>query len=277
MNPRWDGAEAPGAREFGWRGWARIIWRAPVAIFATGLCVAVFFALRVGDWVSGRRLAPWAVQVWARIMLRVLGLRLRCEGAVMRHSGALVANHASWLDIVTLHGVARVFFVSKAEVEGWPVIGPLGRAIGTQFIERRAVEAKRQTEALRARLLRGDRLCIFPEGTSSDGRRVLPFKSALFGVFFEPETRDLLWVQPVSLGYRPGPGLPADFYGWWGDMEFGGHLLSVLALSRGGEIRVVFHAPLRPTDFGDRKAMATMAGAEVSCGFHAFFASDDSV
>ena len=104
---------------------------------------------------------------------------------------------------------AAPFLVSKAEVRDWPGIGFIGRAIGTMFIDRRPAEAKRQEAELHARLARGDRMAIFPEGTSTDGLRVLPFKSSLFGVFFAPELKDRLFVQPVTIRYRPAPGLPA--------------------------------------------------------------------
>jgi 1-acyl-sn-glycerol-3-phosphate acyltransferase len=206
------------------------------------------------------------VQLWARGALVIHGLRVRIAGAAMAHPGALVANHASWLDIVVLMRATRVFFVSKSEVSGWPVIGFIGRAIGTMFIERRPVEARRQTEALHARLRRGDRLCIFPEGTSTDGAEVLPFKSALFGVFLAPDLHGALWVQPVSVRYRPRPGLPEAFYGWWGDMDFGSHLKAVLASSSGGVVDVAFHAPLRAADFANRKALADAACAAVRAG-----------
>lgn len=273
MSARWDAAEAPILPEPGWGGWLLLILRAPLALLATALFFMVFLLLRGFDILMRRSrvpaLAPFVVTGWAWVALGLMGLRVRCEGRMMVEPGALVANHASWLDIVTLQRAGRVFFVSKSEVSGWPVIGFIGRAIGTVFIERRAVEARRQTEILRDRLRRGDRLCIFPEGTSSDGQRVLPFKSSLFGVFFEPDLRAHLWVQPVSIAYRPRAGLPAEFYGWWGGMDFGAHLLSVLKLSRGGVVTLRFHPPARAADFADRKLLAARAGADVAEGFAA--------
>lgn len=269
----WRETEPPGLPPRGPGGLLRLAVRAPAAALWLALMFALFLLLRCVDRAAQAialrplpALAPWVVQVWAAGALVVLGVRLRRTGAPMAHPGAILANHSSWLDIVVLMRAARVFFVSKAEVEGWPAIGFIGRAIGTMFIERRPVEARRQTAALHARLKRGDRLCIFPEGTSTDGLRVLPFKSALFGVFFAPDLRPALWVQPVSLVYRAPPGLPASFYGWWGDMDFGAHLASVLALSRGGEVEVRFHPPLRAADFADRKALADAAGAAVRAG-----------
>jgi lyso-ornithine lipid O-acyltransferase len=97
----------------------------------------------------------------------------------MQHKGALVANHASWLDIFTLNACDRIYFVSKSEVAGWPGIGWLARATGTVFINRQGREAQMQKLLFEARLRAGHRLLFFPEGTSTDGQRVLDFKSTL--------------------------------------------------------------------------------------------------
>ncbi|HET9069363.1 MAG TPA: lysophospholipid acyltransferase family protein, partial [Amaricoccus sp.] len=211
-------------------------------------------------------LGPAVVRLWAAQALPALGLGYRQRGEPMVGGGAFVANHSTWIDIVALQRAAAPFLVSKAEVRQWPVIGHIGRAIGTMFIDRRPAEAKRQEAELLARLARGDRMAIFPEGTSTDGLRVLPFKSALFGVFFAPELRDRIAVQPVSIAYRPRPDLPASFYGWWGEMDFANHLRDVMARSTGGVVELVFHPPLALADFPDRKALARAAEKAVRDG-----------
>ncbi len=273
MRSGWNGAVPPVLPAPGPRARLRRAVRVTAALIWTAALFAVFLVLRGLDLglrgllrSSRPGLAPWAVQLWAHGALRLLGLRMTALGAPMRHPGAVVANHASWIDIVVLMRATRVFFVSKSEVAGWPAIGTVARAIGTIFIDRRPVEARRQTEALQARLIRGDRLCLFPEGTSTDGLRVLPFKSALFGVFLAPDLHDRLWVQPVSLRYAAPAGLPAAFYGWWGEMEFGRHLWTVLAHSAGGSVDVVFHEPLPAAAFSDRKSLAEAAGSTVRMG-----------
>lgn len=260
----------------GLAGWARLAVRAPLAAAWLAATFAVFLACRGVDLLArrlaGRRLpalAPWLVLVWARGALWLLGLRLAVRGAPMAGEGALVANHSSWIDVVALMAATRVFFVSKAEVADWPVIGAIGRAIGTMFIERRPVEAGRQTQALHARLARGDRLAIFPEGTSSDGSLVLLFKSSLFAVFFAPDLHADIWVQPVTLAYRPRAGKPANFYAWWGDMDFGSHLVGLLKGSAGGVVEATFHPALRAADFADRKPLAAAAEAAVRAGLGA--------
>ncbi len=272
----WNDAVPEAPPPFGLAGRLRLALRAPLAVLWLAAMFAVFLLARGIDRLARAialrplpALAPWVVHFWAFGALALMGIAFRRRGVPMAHAGAVVANHASWLDIVVLMRAMRVFFVSKAEVSGWPAIGFIGRSIGTMFIDRRPVEARRQTEALHARLRRGDRLAIFPEGTSTDGRRVIPFKSALFEVFHAPDLRGLLWVQPVSIVYRAPAGLPPAFYGWWGDMDFGRHLAAVLALSSGGAVEVTFHPPLAPAGFPDRKSLAAAAEAAVRAGFEA--------
>lgn len=198
-----------------------------------------------------------AARLWSRICLRLFGLRLVVSGVPVS-GGSLVANHSSWIDIVALRSVRLIYFVSKAEVANWPGIGFLTRITGTVFIERRRSQAKVQEKMLRDRMASDQLLCFFPEGTSTDGLRVLPFKSSLFAAFFENGTGTELPIQPVSVRYRPAQnsGLPDNFYGWWGSMDFGSHLWDVFCRSRGGVVEVIFHPAISPRHFADRKQLA---------------------
>ena len=205
--------------------------------------------------------------LWGRLGLLVSGLKLEVVGKHMKHGGALVANHVSWLDIFTFHSAAHISFVSKAEVRRWPVIGFMARVTGTLFIERNPRLAKTHQKALLERLDRGDQLCFFPEGTSTDGRRVVEFKSTLFSVFHTPELIDHVWVQPATATYFAPKGQGADFYGWWGDMRFDSHILAMLAYSRGGTVRVTLHDPVKASDFTTRKELARYCENVVREGF----------
>ena len=205
--------------------------------------------------------------IWGRLGLFVTGLKIEVVGKHMKHGGALVANHVSWLDIFTLHSAARISFVSKAEVRDWPVIGFMARTTGTLFIERRAALAKDHQLALLERLDRGDQLCFFPEGTSTDGCHVMDFKSTLFSVFHTPELIDHVWVQPATVTYFPPKGQSENFYGWWGDMEFGPHIMMMLAYSRGGRVRVTLHDPVKASDYTTRKELARYCETVVRAGF----------
>jgi 1-acyl-sn-glycerol-3-phosphate acyltransferase len=238
---------------------------------------AVLFPL----FLAGRVLRHWLghgvtfhfhiARAWSGATLRLLGLAHVVRGTPV-HAGALVANHCSWIDIPALRAVGLIYFVAKAEVRAWPVVGYITHACGTIFIERRRTEARRQEEALRSRIAHDQRLLFFPEGTSTDGRRVLSFKSSLFSVFFrdrngeaDGEGADLL-VQPVTIRYLPPPGLPPSLYAWWGDMDLGAHVWAVMSRSFGGRAEVIFHDPVNPRDFPDRKALARHCHAAVAEG-----------
>jgi lyso-ornithine lipid O-acyltransferase len=252
----------------------RLALRAGWSVLALVVLFAVFLPLRGIDLLAERgfgrpvtAMGSAIVRLWAAQALPALGLSLVRRGTPMRGGGAFVANHSSWIDIVALQRMAAPFLVSKAEVRSWPVIGHIGRAIGTMFIDRRPAEAKRQEAELLARLARGDRMAIFPEGTSSDGLRILPFKSALFGVFFAPGLGPGVAVQPVTIAYRPRLDLPPAFYGWWGEMEFATHLRDVMARSTGGVVELTFHPPLPLAAHADRKALAQAAADAVRSDF----------
>ena len=266
----WSGAAPPPLPRIGPAGWARIVLRGLQLVIVTygGLLLLLLLRLVEAPVFGARRpVTPFITQGVCRVALALLGLRLRVRGRPMRGRGAIVANHASWLDIFALNAVDRVYFVAKAEVARWPGIGWLARATGTLFIRRDPREAAAQAQVFDARLRAGHRLLFFPEGTSTDGCRVLPFKTTLFAAFHADGLADHLSVQPVTVVYRAPPGRDAAFYGFWGDMAMGPHLLSVLAQAPQGEVAVMFHAPLPVLGAGGRKALAQAAEAAVRRGF----------
>ena len=230
----------------------------PLALILV-VCLAALLLVRLIEApLFGLRRPVTPVFQWAvcRSFFMCTGMRLKVTGKPMTGSGAMVSNHVSWLDIFTLSAPGAVFFVSKSEVRNWPGIGHLARAAGTVFIDRKRGEAKRQQGQLLERLAAGQRLLVFPEGTSTDGKRVLPFKTSLCSVFLDPALDPLFQVQPVTLLYRAPEGAPQRFYGWWGDMEFGSNFLKVMAARPQGGVEVIYHPPLRVADFSDRKALA---------------------
>ena len=260
MTKFWPGAdETPSNTPFGPRGWALIFLRGLPLGFVVFGGLAVLLVLRLIErpiFGLQRPLTSSLTQGVCRLALLILGIGFETCGKPMRHKGAIVSNHVGWLDIFALNAPQRVYFVSKSEVARWPGIGWLARATGTVFIQRKGSEALAQKNLFEARLRAGHRLLFFPEGTSTDSLRVLPFKSTLFAAFFSDGLDQILWVQPASLIYTAPKGQDARFYGWWGDMDFGSHLLRVLASTRQGKIVVQFHAPVRVCDFPDRKALA---------------------
>nr|WP_017928729.1 lysophospholipid acyltransferase family protein [Limimaricola hongkongensis] len=273
----WHGADPAAWDGPGLAGWLRVAWRGPLLIVVMLGALLVSLALRPLErriWGLSRPVTSRITQAACRAGLFVLRLRLRVTGQPMQGHGAMVANHSSWLDIFALNARASVYFVSKAEVASWPGIGWLARATGTVFIRRDRREATAQVRLLRERLARGHRLVFFPEGTSTDGRRVLPFKATLFAAFLSPDQPDLE-IQPVSVVYRAPDGAEPRFYGWWGDMAFGPHMLRMLSTRRHGEIGLIYHAPLRVADHPDRKALARALEAQVRAGLDRSDALDD--
>lgn len=277
MTGPWQGAPPPPAPPITPAGWIRVALRGAALGLVNFGGLAILLAVRLVERpVFGlhRPVTPSITRTVCRLSLRILRLRLDQQGAPMpdrghdpaRRPGAIVANHGSWLDIFVLNACARIYFVAKAEVAGWAGIGWLARATGTLFIRRDRAEAAAQTAALRDRLAAGHRLLFFPEGTSTDGRRVLPFKPTLFQAFFDPDLAPGLRVQPVSVAYHAPEGADPKFYGWWGDMDFAAHLLKILAHRGPGSVTVIWHPPLPVADFAGRKALSGAAEHVVRAG-----------
>lgn len=246
-------------------GWLRIVLRGGALALVVFGGLAILLLLRLAEHpLCGLRrpVTPFLTQAVCRVACALLGLRLSVRGVPLVGPGALVANHASWLDIFVLNAVTRVMFVSKAEVAGWAGIGWLARATGTVFITRNGAEAPVQRDLLETRLKAGHRLLFFPEGTSTDSRRILPFKSTLFAALLAPSLRGHLQVQPITVIYTAPTGMDPRFYGWWGDMDFAPHLIAVLSRP-GGSAEVVLHPSLVLSDMADRKALAAVCEAKV--------------
>ncbi|WP_137700424.1 lysophospholipid acyltransferase family protein [Marimonas lutisalis] len=273
----WDPGIEPPHVPIGPVGWILVVFRGLVLGVVTFGGLALLLLVRVVEQpIHGlnRPWTPWITQAVCATAFVVLGIRYRVEGKRMTERGAVVSNHVAWLDIFALNARKRVYFVSKSEVAHWPGIGWLAKATGTVFINRDRREAKAQQTIFEDRLLAGHKLLFFPEGTSTDGRRVLPFKSTLFQAFFSPRLEHALYIQPVTLIYRAPRGQDKRFYGWWGDMEFGPHLLQVLGALRQGSVTVKYHAPLRVDEYANRKALAEACEAEVRSGLPADLRED---
>lgn len=269
MSATWQGEAPPDLPRPGLGGWLRVALRGAgvgTLVFG-GLALLLLVRLLEAPLYGPARPVSPHITMWvSRAALVLLGVRLRVVGAPMQGPGAVVSNHASWLDIFALNARKRIYFVSKDEVAGWAGIGWLARATGTLFISRDRRQASAQVALFRRRLGLGHKLLFFPEGTSSNSRMVLPFKSTLFAAFFAPGLAESLSVQPVTLRYLAPPGQDARFYGWWGDMTLAPHLITILAAPRQGAIEVVYHPPVRVADFTDRKALAQYCEVEVRKG-----------
>jgi 1-acyl-sn-glycerol-3-phosphate acyltransferase len=151
-----------------------------------------------------RRDARVAIRAcWCRHMLSLLGIRLRVSGPVTFGCHLIASNHVSWLDVFAIGAIFPSWFVSKAEIRAWPVVGWLAAANETLFLRRRSPRAAyRMNAEIRARLGSGQSVVIFPEGTTTDGSRVLPFYPALFQPAVDGHHR----VLPLAICYRDPVG-----------------------------------------------------------------------
>ena len=263
----WTSAEPPVSMPIGLAGWSRVVLRGGAISLVILVCLAVLLGLRLVEVVAcrgRRRWTPALPRLVCRVALSVLRLPVHVTGRP-EPAGAVVANHAGWLDIFVLNAARRITFIAKSEVAGWPGIGILARVTGTLFIRRDRRQADAQRAAMRERLDRGETLLFFPEGTSTDGRRVLGFKTTLFQALLDHPAPDLA-VQPVSLIFHAPPRTQARFYGWWGDMAFGPHLLRVLAAHPQGRVDLIWHPPLTVAAFSRRKTLAAACEQAVRQG-----------
>lgn len=253
-----DAVPPPSAPPSGLRDWLRVLRRGGGAVLVLLAGVLLILPMRGVERLFHGRRRPWTgrhVQMVCRLTLACMGIRRSCRGRPMLGPGAVVANHSSWLDILVLNAAMPVFFVSKSEVAGWPGINILTRVTDTHFVVRDPRLASAQAREFAARVDAGHRLLFFPEGTSTDGRRLLPFKPTLFQGFLDPALPEGLAIQPVSALYEAPEGADPRFYGWWGDMDLGPHLLAVLAARRQGRVMVVLHEPI-PVAGKTRKTLA---------------------
>ena len=207
----------------------------------------------ISKWVLGRSLWP---SRFLAIATRICGVRVSIEGAPLEPHTFVIANHTSWLDILILGGSAGCAFVSKAEVQRTPLIGWLADQNRTVYIERaERGNAHRQVEQIADALEHPQPLTVFPEGTTGDGRHLLPFRSTLLHAVAPPPPGDS--VRPVAVDY----GEYADVVGWHSGEPGMANVMRVLGHRGAIDVTVRLLGPLPPTT--DRKALARQARAAI--------------
>jgi 1-acyl-sn-glycerol-3-phosphate acyltransferase len=197
---------------------------------------------------------------WWTKMVRVMGVELQVEGTANPGGTLLVANHISWLDIMAVHAVVpRARFVSKADVKHWPLLSRLVTAGGTLYLEReRKRDALRVVHLMAEALAAGQTVAVFPEGTTSDGRSLLPFHGNLLQAAIGAGTP----VQPIALRYSDATSATSDAVEFVGETTL---LQSLWQVANGeGVVAHVMLEPARPTKNADRRVLAEMLRDDIA-------------
>lgn len=229
-------------------GWLRIVARSLGLIALLLVFVPLHYLYRVISYGS-----PFPM-LFLRCAARVCGARVKVVGTHLKRDVFFVANHISWVDILALAGASGTAFVAKAELATAPVVGWLASLNRTVFVKREhRMGVAEQINALKEALVDNWSVTVFPEGTTTDGQSLLPFKTSMLSVL-EPPPPGVL-VQPVILDYGP----VAEWIGWIG--EEGGLNNAKRVLSRKGSfpVRLHFLEPFSPEDFRGRKAISIEA------------------
>ena len=199
---------------------------------------------------------------WSVLILRLFGLKLKVIGKQSYNSTIFVSNHISWTDILVIQSVLDIIFVAKSDVKKMPGLGFLAGIANTVFIDRNPQKISKDSLILKKKIEKGELICFFPEGTSTDGLRVLKFKSGFFQLLFDGiynQNKYIKKVQPLSIYYKVhNKNLSKDFYGWWGSMSIISHITKILCLSS-GSVELKFHDSLNSEEFNDRKEIALAA------------------
>jgi 1-acyl-sn-glycerol-3-phosphate acyltransferase len=212
---------------------------------------------------SLRRRALW-LHRWSRVVSRILGLQLHHSGTPPQ-SGMIVSNHLSYLDILAYSALAPCVFIAKKEVAGWPIFGLFARMAGTIFVDRsRRMQVAQANQRIAEALQTGTVVVLFAEGTSSDGRTVLPFRSSLL----KSAALSSCPALPAAIRYRVDDGSVSDEVCYWRDMTLLPHLLNFLT-KRGVHVGVAFGDDVGEVTRSSRKEVARRLHDHV-CGLHAF-------
>ena len=244
---------------------------ASVRVVLVVLWIAGCLSVLTGIKVLGLNPSP-VRRLFFRSLCLIFGMDVVVHGKPAEERPLLIAsNHISYLDIMAFGSATELEFVSKAEVANWPVFGTLAKLGGTVFVERQRTRTVDAREGIAERLAAKRRLVFFPEATSGDGNRLLPFKSALFTVAETMADGTNVTVQPAAIAYTRLNGLPTGFgwrafFAWYGDMTLASHMWRFLQLGR-TTVEIIFLEPISIHGNIDRKTLAYATEKAVRGGF----------
>ncbi|MEM7357763.1 MAG: lysophospholipid acyltransferase family protein [Pseudomonadota bacterium] len=246
------------------KNYFHVLWRAPALLVWIIVMPLVFFLFKLVGSAFHKEIPHFFHQG----VQKILGLRVKYSGELHKeHPTLFVSNHISYLDVFVLGGI-RAYFIAKSEVAGWPVLGQLARFQNTLFIERSAGKARQQLKIMQSHLREGNSLILFPEGTSTDGVHVEPFKSSLFEAANLEESETRVSIQAITVAYTHQAGKKMnqemrDYYAWYATMPFGPHFRNLFALQK-VDVKVHFHPVCYLDQFESRKQCADHCELQVS-------------
>ena len=247
--------------------WYMVSYKLVAVIFSFLLNCLVYFPF----WLLRIKFPLRLKRFFHKLFLTICGISYRVHGSSLRGGSVLyVSNHASYLDIPALMSLTSPRFIGRADILRLPLAGWLMRGYGTIGVERVRKLAGKQVDMLRRLFLHKEPLLVFAEGTTSDGREVLPMKSSLFAALEAPEARDI-YIQPISLCYSLLDGIPIGtcwepFCACYGDMYFIPHFIELLSLHR-ITMDIYIHEARRASEIAsDRKNIARFCEQRVREG-----------
>ncbi len=248
-------------------------------VFAVFLILAVTLVLAPLQWflrLLNAKLSRKIPQYWHKMVLWLIGVRVNIHGKFSAsHPLLLVCNHISWVDILILGSVRPLCFIAKSEIGSWPVISKMAKLQGTVFIDRtNSRDSVNQADTIASRLLKGDVMVLFAEGTTGDGNTILPFNSSLLGAAQYAVRQSHIehaTVQPLAICYSRlhGQALGRRFQSlaaWPGDVPLGPHLIRFLRKSA-FDVDVILGQPLTFDTNSNRKTITKNAHEQVSAMF----------
>mgnify|MGYP006280917627 CR=1 FL=1 len=234
------------------------------------ICIPQIFVL----WSKNQKLICFLPRLWHKAVCCIFGIKVSIKGDMPPTDKLIlfVSNHLSYLDIPVIGQYLRAYFVAKDDVSDWPFFGFLTRLQKTIFIKRTIRGLKKAGEDIKQHLEDNKSLVVFPEGTSSRGESVLPFKSSLFDALEDNSLKKQVILQPFTVriikvnGKTPAKEDPIrDYYAWHGDMALLPHLWE-FAKSKGAHIELSFHSPIHPDLSDGRKTLSQAAFRSVEAG-----------
>lgn len=218
--------------------------------------------------LRGKRVALVYPKLFHAFCYKLVGVNVIVEGEPARGDHIVyIGNHISYLDVQTVGGIVEGTFIAKKDIESWPFFGLMGKMGQTIYMSRNPADAAREGQMLDERLKEPSPIIIFPEGTSSNGSSILPFKSSLFELFLNKN----ITIQPFTIsiisvnGKTPVTTEMRDQYAWHGDMDLIPHLWSFVK-SKGTTIKITFQNPIATHSFKDRKLLCDVCHAAVVKG-----------